>query len=142
MRHLLAWGPAVLWVTVLFALSEFREVPEPFEPLAGINDKVIHVLLYTVLGAALAWGRHVGPLRPPHWVLLLAGVLYGALDEWHQSFVPGRTPSVGDWVADLAGVVLGYAAVHLFLSSRPTHPSPEPAPSRDDAPSRPTAKRD
>jgi VanZ family protein len=26
-----------------------------------------------------------------------------ALDEWHQQFVPGRSASLGDWVADVAG---------------------------------------
>ncbi len=141
MRHLVAWGPTVLWVAVLFVLSELQGIPEPLEPLAGINDKVVHALLYAVLGGALAWGRHAGPFRPPHGVLLLAGFIYGALDEWHQSFVPGRTPSVGDWVADVVGVIVGYAALHLILS-RPTPVPPEPDPSRSDAPTRSTPKRD
>ena len=40
------------------------------------------------------------------WVLvLLMGAGYGALDGWHQGFVPGRDASVGDWMADSAGVV-------------------------------------
>lgn len=145
MRHLVAWGPAVLWVAVLFALSELQEIPEALEPLAGVNDKVVHALLYALLGGAMAWGRHSGPLRPPHGLLLVAGYVYGALDEWHQSFVPGRTPSVGDWVADVVGVTVGYAVLHLLLS-RSAHASPpeppEPDPSRSDAPARSTPKRD
>jgi VanZ family protein len=28
----------------------------------------------------------------------------GALDEWHQSFVPGRDASMGDFLLDLAGI--------------------------------------
>jgi VanZ family protein len=28
---------------------------------------------------------------------------FGASDEWHQSFVPGRSAEVADWVADTAG---------------------------------------
>ncbi len=116
MRHLVAWGPAVLWAAVLFALSELREIPEPLRPLAALDDKLIHVLLYSTLGAALAWGRWRGPIRPPHALLLAVGYLYGALDEWHQGFVPGRTPSVGDWVADVIGVTLGYAVVLGLLS--------------------------
>jgi VanZ family protein len=48
---------------------------------------------------------------------LLLGVaaasLYGALDEWHQSFVPGRDPDPWDWAADTAGALVGAAAVGL-----------------------------
>ncbi len=39
--------------------------------------------------------------------LLTIGVLAGALDELHQSIVPGRDPSVGDIVADGLGVLVG-----------------------------------
>jgi len=46
-------------------------------------------------------------------LLLLIGVGYGALDEWHQSFVPGRDVSVADWGADIAGMIIG-----LLLFSR------------------------
>lgn len=45
----------------------------------------------------------------PHWVLLLVGALYGLSDEWHQMFVPGRFADPRDWIADLVGLVLGYA---------------------------------
>jgi VanZ family protein len=49
-------------------------------------------------------------------VLLLIGVGYGALDEWHQSFVPGRELSAGDWVADSTGVMLGLLLFSSFSS--------------------------
>lgn len=31
--------------------------------------------------------------------------VYGALDEWHQSFVPGRDADFLDWTADVAGAI-------------------------------------
>lgn len=114
MRHLLAWGPALAWVVVLFLLSELRQVPEALRPLAALNDKLIHATLYAFLGAALAWARVRSPRPLPHILLLALGYLYGALDEWHQSFVPGRSPEFGDWVADVVGVTLGYLLT-LFL---------------------------
>jgi len=40
--------------------------------------------------------------------LLIAGALYGITDEWHQMYVPGRTPDLADWIADVVGVLLGY----------------------------------
>lgn len=106
-RTLLAWGPAAAWAAVLFLLSEWSAVPR--STWAALNDKVVHVALFAVLGAALAWGRRHAAAAPPHWSLLLLGCGYGALDEWHQSYVPGRQPSAGDLAADMIGVTLGYA---------------------------------
>lgn len=54
----------------------------------------------------------------PDVVLMGLGGLYGALDEWHQSFVPGRTPDATDWLADVAGVIAGYSLASLVGRSR------------------------
>jgi VanZ family protein len=72
------------------------------------SDKVAHAALYAVLGIALAFGRRGVLAPPPHWLMILVGALYGATDEWHQVFVRGRSPDLGDWVADVVGVVVGY----------------------------------
>jgi len=66
------------------------------------------VLLCGALGMALAaalGGTGSGGRR--RW--MLAGViviLVGALDEWHQTFVPGRTGRAVDVLVDLAGFVV------------------------------------
>ena len=119
----------------LFVLSELRSVPELLRPVAALNDKVLHALLYSALGLALAWGRARSSPPPPHYLLLLAGYLYGALDEWHQSFVPGRTPEFGDWVADVVGVTLGYAAGLLLFRWRRDRAHPPSAPTSSPSPS-------
>ena len=97
-------GSAALWVAVLFLLSELQSGGVG---LPGGTDKLVHGGLYLILGLSLAWGRGRTGSGVPVVLLLLIGVGYGALDEWHQSFVPGRDVSVGDWVADSAGVILG-----------------------------------
>src|SRR5690606_9601591 len=38
-------------------------------------------------------------------------VLYGLSDEWHQSFVPGRTPDVLDVLTDGIGAAVGLLIV-------------------------------
>lgn len=116
-QALKAWGPAVLWAAVLFLLSELPGLPAGTDfPLA---DKAGHFVLYGILGAALGWGRWVaGPgSAPPHWALLAAGWAYGAVDEWHQSFVPARTPDAADFLVDVLGVVFGYVLL-LFLARK------------------------
>ena len=114
-RLALAWGPAAFWAAVLFLLSEIRGVPT----LSGFlsNDKLIHGALYSVMGALLAWGALTSRARLV-WPALLPGYIYGALDEWHQMFVPRRVPSMLDYAADVVGVTLGFVLVLLVLGGR------------------------
>ena len=110
------WGPAVVWAGVLFFLSEGDSSGFTI-PLGA--DKVVHGALYLVLGLTLSWAGYRGGSAIPMSVLILVGIGYGALDEWHQSFVPGRDPSVGDAVADAIGVLAGFAIFRRrALSSR------------------------
>jgi VanZ family protein len=111
-QALVAWGPAALWAGVLFLLSEARGDQAP--GWLALHDKVAHLGLYAVLGACLAWGRRVAARPVPARLLLVMGIAYGVLDEWHQSFVPGRDPSWGDAAADGAGLLLAFALVSLL----------------------------
>ena len=112
MGWVLGWGPAALWAAVLFLLSELQGLGG-FLPSGA--DKFVHGGLYLILGLSLAWGKGRTGLGVPGVLLLLIGVGYGALDEWHQSFVPGRDSSLGDWVADSAGVMLGLVLFSRFF---------------------------
>lgn len=97
------WLPAVLWAALIFYLSSRSSVPLP-----GVEgaDKVAHFGAYLVLGFFLAFGNARGP-RLPSVAPLLLGWLYGAADEIHQYFVPGRSVDIRDWVADALGVTAG-----------------------------------
>lgn len=111
-----AWGPAAAWAALLFLLSSLPEVPGASR--LPVNDKVAHVLLFSILGLALAWTRSAPPgrLRRSPGLLVGLGAIYGASDELHQALVPGRTPSLLDWGADIVGVTLGYAVGTAILS--------------------------
>lgn len=39
--------------------------------------------------------------------------LYGATDEWHQSFVIGRNADVLDWLADTIGTSLAMLVIYF-----------------------------
>jgi VanZ family protein len=76
-------------------------------------DKVAHAVAFGLLAVLTARA-----LRAAGWgaarilvAAALAASLYGAMDEWHQSFVPGRDPDPWDWAADTAGALAGAAAV-------------------------------
>ncbi len=77
-------------------------------------DKVVHFFAYAFLAGSLCfwvptgfWSRF--PFLCALFVVALSAVL-GALDEYHQSFVPGRDASVDDWLADVIGSVIGVAS--------------------------------
>ena len=114
-RAVFAWGPAVLWAAVLFLLSAQSDpLGSSFLDWIPAGDKLAHFALYAVLGALLARGR-VRDGSLPHPAVLALGALYGASDEWHQSFVPGREVSALDWSADVCGLAAGYWIALLVM---------------------------
>ena len=117
-RRVLAWAPALAWAAVIFAVSHRPSVPVD---LGSGRDKLAHFAAYALLGLLLAVGQRAGRLHPG-WVVAL-GWAYALSDEWHQSFVPGRSPDVRDWVADAAGVVAGLLLSHLWRTARDRRPA-------------------
>lgn len=65
-------------------------------------DKLVHAAAFGVLGylLALGAGRARGKVL---WLVPLLVSSFGFVDEFHQSFSPGRSVSVGDWLADTTG---------------------------------------
>ena len=116
-RRLIPWSPAAFWAAFLFFLSS--RTWDRAAAVVPIDDKVVHLLLYAVLGGALALGRRLTPDPPAVWRLLIIGLLYALSDEVHQLFVPGRTSDPLDLLADGVGLVLGCAGVHLLMAGRP-----------------------
>lgn len=104
----------MIWSLVVYTLSAQTALPSPRS--FGVTDKEAHFIVFAVLGLALAYGRYRSPRRPPHWLIVAAGLLYAVLDEVHQSFVPNRHPDVADFIADAAGVLLGYGVVVVVVA--------------------------
>jgi VanZ family protein len=121
MRTVVAFLPAALYAAVLFALSA-QPNPLPFlPPELLLQDKLLHGLAYTALGALLVPGFRGAGCSARSAVLLAVALasVYGATDEFHQSFVPGRNADVLDWVADTLGAALGAAAATTLALRRP-----------------------
>lgn len=107
----------MIWAGVLFCLSAIPDMDAPPVFFDG-EDKVAHVFLYGVLGVALARGRVRSGGGGGGWLVPALGVLYAVSDEWHQSWVPGRDPSLGDLAADTLGLLLGYGLFLSYLTRR------------------------
>ncbi len=95
--------PALLVASTIFWLSSQPVLPD-FLPGFDGSDKLCHVLAYATLAATLLYGARF-PAGRQAWWWALGAVLYGISDEFHQSFVPGRTPDVQDLLADSVGAL-------------------------------------
>jgi VanZ family protein len=106
-------------MAVLFAASSASDtsaVPAVF------SDTVLHLGAYAALGVTMLRGfadaRFERMTLPRALAAVLFCILYGASDEFHQSFVPGRTPDLRDLVSDGAGAALGAGALLLLKGIR------------------------
>ncbi|MGQ9818555.1 MAG: VanZ family protein [Candidatus Kapaibacteriales bacterium] len=95
---------------LIFVLSSLHK------PFVEINqfvweDKLIHFLVFFAFGISLLLplsSRILKSEKEKKAILLVViiGLLYGAIDEIHQSYVPGRVCDLTDWIADAVGVIL------------------------------------
>ena len=103
---------APLIVMAAIFLTSSLSGTAPGSPLlwvsAGLRN-FAHIPAYALLGASLclALPRHSGWRMAVLALVLTLG--YGVLDEWHQSFVPGRDVSGTDLLRDGLGGSIGIA---------------------------------
>ena len=113
------WGPVVAWAALIFVLSSFSRLPEG---PPQITDKHAHVIVYAVLAAlivrALARGAWAGVTTRVAIVAAVAAVLYGFSDELHQAFVPGRSATLVDVLADAIGAALAAGGLRAWAIIR------------------------
>jgi VanZ family protein len=135
------WVPVLLWMLVIFSASadskSYQHSSTLFEPLlrwlfphmppAQIAElhhlfrKCCHLTEYAIL-ALLVWRAIHRPVknqrRPWQWdeagLALAIVFLYAATDEFHQIFVPTRTPLISDVLIDTSGGAMALIALWLF----------------------------
>ena len=138
MKWLRYWWPALIWAVVIsgFSTGAFTSdntsrfiVPilhfflphasaETLDFLHHIIRKCAHLTEYFILSMLILRGIRAGE-KGMHvrWalvtILIIAG--YAALDEYHQSFVPGRTAAVGDVLIDTSGGIAAQIVASLFV---------------------------
>jgi VanZ family protein len=109
-RHFSLWAPVIAYMVVIFYFSSLHEAPLP----PGVGDKPAHAFGYFGLGVVIA--RALAGGLPPRLTLrealigLAIAALYGMTDEWHQSFVAGRSADIADWYSDSMGSTLALFA--------------------------------
>ena len=115
--------PALAWMVFIFTLSSI-----PGSALAPIEfpyaHLIAHSLLYTMLYYLFyrAFGHQQFSIVLRKFrvgTALFCVAIWGASDEYHQSFTPGRSPEIKDFLIDIsAGLVVMIA---VLLISRKSH---------------------
>lgn len=148
MKALKYWWPAIVWAGAIFffstdvfggeSISRFiipflrwllpgAEMPTLWQ-LHFLIRKAAHVVNYFVFsllvlrglqGGASGWRWRWGVAA----LLIAAG--YAALDEFHQSFVPGRGGAAEDVLLDGAGAAMAQLAVALRRKKQQTETATE-----------------
>ncbi|OGM88994.1 hypothetical protein A2597_00355 [Candidatus Woesebacteria bacterium RIFOXYD1_FULL_46_19] len=121
-RIIKLWLPPVIWAVVIFVFSA-----RPVTPASQIFwqdfllKKSAHVVEYAIFSVLVYRALKESGVRKYNagLVAILIAVIYGATDEYHQSFTPGREPRVRDVFFDTIGSVLAIYWLWNWLPKAP-----------------------
>lgn len=106
-RRVLLWAPVIAYMAIIFFESSLSDAPLP----RNVSDKSAHMAGYLLMGILAVRAVHGGlPARVTAqraMIAMLITIGYSAFDEFHQSFVPGRSADLFDLVADTTGGLIG-----------------------------------
>lgn len=99
--------PAIIWLALIWTASSLPAKDIPSVQILGF-DKLEHVGVYAVLGVLVNRALRQFKL---HWTQVIfiyaLLVLLASADEFHQSYIPGRSVSGYDQIANVLGLSLG-----------------------------------
>lgn len=115
------WIPAFLYAILIFSVSHQSQPLAP-EISEFTPDYVLHFFEYGVFAVTLLWGGTTGfkkilCARYCVWAGVVASI-YAATDEFHQSFIPSRQPSIRDWVTDVFGAFVFVLTLYFYWKRR------------------------
>lgn len=108
------WLLVFVYAAIIFYLSSRTGGQLPRWPIMA-HDKLLHSIEYAGFAFLIANAIEGRFGRRRIAFAIVAAVAFGALDEFHQTFVPGRSGNdLGDLSADLAGAALGTLAFYGY----------------------------
>ena len=121
-------GSVTGWLLAQLLVSlHIHLTPQTFATVHFLIRKLAHCTEYAIFSLLLY--HSFEPRHPERWdtrgalgALLVAG-LFSLADEYHQSFVPGRTASLADCGIDTAGALLGMVLLYGGRRLQASHSS-------------------
>lgn len=110
---------ACVWIATIYYLSSLSGLDIGIDFAA--KDKLFHMAAYGLLGLFILGTMRLSITGYSYNQVTLATLIatvYGITDEWHQSYVAGRTSDPMDLVADCLGALLVTLAARAFMRRR------------------------
>lgn len=108
----------LMFVALLIPVLSHQPALKPPFQLFPHQDKVFHMVEFGGLALAMVMNRDLFRRFRNRLGMVLFGFCWAVLDEFHQSFVPGRDCSMADLLADWAGVLAGVMLFSALFPSR------------------------
>jgi VanZ family protein len=123
-ERILSWLPVVIWYGFIFFLSSIPGktlssiVPESYQFFC---HRIAHFVEYSVLGSLVIRAHSKEKIKIT--LITIIGLsffifLSGSLDEWHQSFTPGRTPALLDAIMDTIWGTFAMLMYKMFVLNK------------------------
>jgi len=109
------WWPVIIWSGVIFTFSSIPYLKGPKIGL-GYEDKICHFIEFFIWGIIFIWraGKVISaktviapstnPLVEKIFLMLLVGIIFAFVDEFHQKWIPGRGFDRYDLFSDIMGL--------------------------------------
>ena len=114
------WLPVIIWAGLIFCLSSIPSLKTNLK-YDFILRKIAHIVEYFIF-TFLLYRAFKGSFNMSIFQLFIypftLSFLYAVSDEFHQSFVPGRSASIRDVLIDTIGILGFYIAVKIFALKR------------------------
>ena len=143
-KFIIPWFFVIIWMAIIFYLSHqpattssqlssgithnITIMVQKMIPFSINTDlfhsfvrKAAHFAAYFILGVLLMRALVHNNVFLKMGVSLLISVLYAISDEFHQTFIPGRSGEIRDVIIDTAGAVTGillYFLIYLFFKKK------------------------
>jgi VanZ family protein len=119
MSRVALWVPVAAYMAIIFWLSSQSVLPGiEFMPEWLAFDWLQHAATFGGLALvtlrATAGGRWGGVGAATVVIAWVVATLYGATDEWHQYYVPGRFTEARDLAADAIGAAIALSGAFLW----------------------------
>ena len=102
-----------IFLMIIASSFESNSIPKSY---IFTLDKVIHFIEYCILGFLLI-NVFSGGSKYPELLGFIVGVFFSLIDELYQSTVFGRSSSVLDIIADIAGLIFSIIIIKFFFNS-------------------------
>ena len=100
----------------IFYVSSIPQLPF-LQTAFAWQDKVLHIIAYFIFGLSLLIAfipYKKTSLKNKLIIFISIGTFYGASDEYHQSFIIGRSSEIADLVADIIGIILSSLIMIMY----------------------------